>query len=590
VRLSLTLLVTLLAISASDKSCDAFSGHPSPSILTRVSRGGSGVQSTATSMETGNDEKKSAIVVGGGPVGLATAMTLASEPHCYNVKIMEATTGDAAAATYDATKAYLYNVNLRGQRWTRTFPEVQAKLHERGVPVGPTAPSGIMIVPSDPSTELPPFKATGVGGAPKPGEKPLVEEDGKNTYWIPRHAMVQLLLEEAQATEGIEFCGGQACEAVLPSVDENKMLVTTRDTVSGESNQFEADLVVGADGMNSKVREYLATDPTHALQDEFQDYNPKKFRVKKWTSPSSHLRIKVLQFPPQFEIPDVNETTHVSASDNIYAIRSIYNAPKTYLSLGLLPMKDNTQVRPTNIVTRPNHVIWTMTDGPSVRKWFETAFPRMPFKDSSMISDEEWDRFAKAEGTRFPSCQYSCGMQISHNGKGVVLVGDAMHAYPPDIGQGVNSGLLDVVALDRALRGVDIVTGQEPNDTSSSSHPDLSTALRTYEKNRIPEVKALIRYARFGAPYQYRQSHRIDRFRQKLWTANLVLRLLLNKITIGLVPQAAIMLANNEKLVSFRQIMRRADLTTIGLTMATVTLMIRCFFWNFVTTLIRPTP
>eukprot|EP00978_Attheya_sp_CCMP212_P010478 scaffold25378_cov67-Attheya_sp.AAC.2 len=506
-RLRLAEWVALGIVSTTTQlSCCAFQVHSTPT-LTQALRGGGEAYSTSASSArsplfrsataaatveiTGGEEKKSAIVVGGGPVGLAAALMLASEPHFYDVKVLEATTGDMATAKYDATKAYLYNVNLRGQTWTRSFPAVQAKLHERGVAAGPTAPSGIMIVPSDPSQVLPPFAAMGIGNAPKPGDKPVVQDDGKNSYWIPRHAMVQLLLEEAQATPGIEFCGGQACEAVLPSNkgnnNSNKMQVTTRDAVSGETKQFEADLVVGADGMNSKVREYLATDPNHMLQDEFQDYHPRKFRVKQWISPSSDLRIKVLQFPPQFEIPNVNGTTHVTSSNSIYAIRSIYKAPKTYLSLGLLPMKDNTQVRPTNIVTRPDHVVWSLTDGPSIRTWFETAFPRMPFKEgNSMISDEEWDRFAKAEGTRFPPCQHSCGMQISHKDRGVVLVGDAMHAYPPDIGQGVNSGLLDVVALDRSLRGIEIVTGRAAKDASSPP-PDLCTALRKYEKNRIPE-------------------------------------------------------------------------------------------------------
>jgi hypothetical protein len=96
--------------------------------------------------------------------------------------------------------------------------------------------------------------------------------------------------------------------------------------------------------------------------------------------------------------------------------------------------------------------------------------------------------------------------------------------------------------------------------------------------------------ARFGAPYQYRQPHRIDRIRQTLWTANVALRLLLNKVTFGLVPKAAIMLASDTKLVSYRQIMRRADLTTAGITMASLAMVIRCFFWTSLTTFFRPIP
>ena len=189
--------------------------------------------------------------------------------------------------------------------------------------------------------------------------------------------------------------------------------------------------------------------------------------LRKWTSPSSHQRIKVLQLPPRFQIPDGEGGALTTQSDHIYAIRSIYNGPRNYLSLGLLPMKDNDAVRPTNIVTRPDHEIWKIKDGEGVRQWFQKAYPRMNFDE--MISEEEWERFAKAEGTRFPSCQYSPGMGVSNDDGtcGIALVGDAIHAFPPDIGQGVNAGLADVVALDLALQGKDTVTGEDEADRYS---------------------------------------------------------------------------------------------------------------------------
>ena len=57
--------------------------------------------------------------------------------------------------------------------------------------------------------------------------------------------------------------------------------------------------------------------------------------------------------------------------------------------------------------------------------------------------------------------------------RGVILMGDALHSFPPDLGQGVNSGLEDVVELDRALT------------TANNSIPH---ALKLLEEERMPEV------------------------------------------------------------------------------------------------------
>ena len=234
-------------------------------------------------------------------------------------------------------------------------------------------------------------------------------------------------------------------------------------------------------------------------------------------------------------------------------------------------MKDNSAVRPTNIITRPDHDVWKIHDGPSMREYFQSSFPRFNFQQedgSGMISNEEWERFAKAEGTRFPPCQYSPGLAVwdETGSTGVALVGDSIHAFSPDIGQGVNAGLMDVVCLDRALSGLDVVSGDELNDNAATNKTEqqstLEANLNRYQKQHAPEIAALIRLARFGAPYQYRQPHRADRALRFLWTANVAMRLILNKLTFGLIQPPCIILSQNEKL-TFRQVMRRADGTTV---------------------------
>lgn len=59
---------------------------------------------------------------------------------------------------------------------------------------------------------------------------------------------------------------------------------------------------------------------------------------------------------------------------------------------------------------------------------------------------------------------------------GVVLLGDSAHCFPPDVAQGLNSGLEDVATFAAAL--------EEAGD-------DVPAALEVYERRRQPDTQAL---------------------------------------------------------------------------------------------------
>eukprot|EP00559_Dactyliosolen_fragilissimus_P004421 CAMPEP_0184870354 /NCGR_PEP_ID=MMETSP0580-20130426/37192_1 /TAXON_ID=1118495 /ORGANISM="Dactyliosolen fragilissimus" /LENGTH=566 /DNA_ID=CAMNT_0027372391 /DNA_START=255 /DNA_END=1955 /DNA_ORIENTATION=+ len=529
-------------------------------------------------------KKRNAIIIGGGPVGLAAALTLAKAPHSFDVTVYEATPDDSPSSTriFDPTKAYSYLINARGQKFTsggkhnRYFPEIQTFIESMGVPLG----GAFAVVPWDPKKAIPKSSNTIM---------PFSDKRKKiNPYWIPRHSLINIMHDVIEMYNSnktlagndmgtIEYFSGIKCVDVKASeehtseVNSSSVLVTLQNTVNGTESLESCQLLVGADGIDSKVRDCLSRG-NEAFQ-SWPRFKGNKFNVKKWVSPSTGLRIKALQFPPGFQIKDSDGSMFITEGEAAYAMRPKNTSPLKYLSLGLLPTTVKDSPRPGLIITRPKNDFWKITDGEEMRQYFQKQFPRMDFrKGEGIISDQEWERFAVAQGTRFPHCQYSPGLQASSgnddedsstidNSKecGIVLVGDAVHSFPPDIGQGINAGLTDVVALDHALRGENVLTGQQMKKYSKI--PRLSTALKNYEREREPETRSLIRLARFGAPYQYGQSLRFDRLRTKLWFMNVILRTVLNKLTFGLIPKAAFFSASNPDM-SYRKVMRRADSTT----------------------------
>lgn len=170
---------------------------------------------------------------------------------------------------------------------------------------------------------------------------------------------------------------------------------------------------------------------------------------------------------------------------------SIYKDPWRRLRLGLLPVKGD-HTRTANIITKNDHIIWTLENKQQVKAFLQESFPQLDI--DLFVSPDEIERFSKSKGGQFPQPQYAnrflgvhlmipvhctprlgltsssprpphpplhlsndtCSMQLTLGGansmsRGVLLIGDSLHAFPPDLGQGVNSGLEDVFELNNAL-------------------------------------------------------------------------------------------------------------------------------------------
>jgi 2-polyprenyl-6-methoxyphenol hydroxylase-like FAD-dependent oxidoreductase len=132
------------------------------------------------------------VIIGGGPVSLATALTLASAPHSYNVTVLEQTSDAEFVAMYDPAKAYLYNLNPRGLQWIRQFPAVL----DRVLHLGYSPPAGglgkILRIPAHPETPIAPSKDVAIAGN-------VTFDPSARSVWIPRHLMVELMMTSCVA-------------------------------------------------------------------------------------------------------------------------------------------------------------------------------------------------------------------------------------------------------------------------------------------------------------------------------------------------------------------------------------------------------
>lgn len=209
---------------------------------------------------------KTATVVGSGPIGLASAMVLAKR-HGYQVTVLESA---ERTDVYDPRKGYPFQINQRGQLLTKLFPSL---LHERLIERGVAASANsIVSIPSDPK-EVVDLKPKEINVA-RPKE---------TRFWIRRHEFTKILLDAVAETENIQIVNRVSCREIKAESDsEITVCVESKNEKSGSPvlKEYKSSLVIGADGMNSAVRESLSK-PESSLK-KWVNGNPKGFKVKRW--------------------------------------------------------------------------------------------------------------------------------------------------------------------------------------------------------------------------------------------------------------------------------------------------------------------
>ncbi|OJF15885.1 FAD-dependent oxidoreductase [Couchioplanes caeruleus] len=253
-------------------------------------------------------------------------------------------------------------------------------------------------------------------------------------YSVLRRDLNALLVDAAETRHGVTFHFGHR----LDRIDRDAPAVRVVDAATGAATEVAADLVVGADGAFSAVREQLQHGRRADLHREFLDWGYKELTIPAGADGRPRVRLDALHvWPGQAAMMVAHPNVDGSLTCTLFA-----------------PFEGEPSLA-------------TLDTPAAVR-----GFVRRYFPDAEALMPRLVEEFFDHPVGQLTTVRTA---PWRHAGK-VVLVGDACHAVYPFYGQGMNSAFEDCLVLDECL-------GAYPYDASR--------ALAEYERRRRPHTDVL---------------------------------------------------------------------------------------------------
>ncbi|GBF90815.1 FAD-binding monooxygenase [Raphidocelis subcapitata] len=512
--------------------------RPSPPAAAPAA-GAEAAPAAAPSADAAAPAPAAAVIVGGGPAGLAAALQLASRGWS-DVVVLERR-GSVEHA--DTDLSYVYNIDARGRR-----------LLERHGLAADLEAAGVSTAVVDVTRVFPDGR--------KEQRQQSVKDPTRHTHWLPRPAFVRILanaLGRPPFSSRVRVITGASVTAVRRSNTPGGGVVVEYEAPGGARAALRPALLLGCDGVDSSVRAALEgwADADPRLRAAAGSFSPRRVPC-----PSAGLRFKVLQLPPRPALRDGSALENSGFALLQGRPSAALGRGAAAIRLGLLPFAEPDAPRTANLITREGHPIWEVADGEAMYSVLSESLPQADWR--ALVAPADMARFAASRGGAFPEPTHPDGAGAAVDGAAVLLLGDALHCFPPDLGQGVNSALLDVLALDESLsaaakpktEGGEAAAG-EGREAALPEAVDLAAAAEDYHRRQLPQAEALCKLLPLGFPYQYSAGPR-----RTLWNFVFLAQLALSRALPWLMPPPTFMMVQDAGMdyVSILARVRRAQL------------------------------
>lgn len=251
---------------------------------------------------------------------------------------------------------------------------------------------------------------------------------------VSRGGLNMVLLDAAQAIDGVDIHFGQRCEDVDP--DTSSATFIDEDTL-GE-HRVEADIIIGADGAFSAVRNRLQKSDRFNYSQRYLEHGYKELTI-----------------PP--------------GADGEFAIEpnALHIWPRGGFMMIALPNLDRSFTCTCFWPFEGDNSFASMQSPDDIAAFFQREFPDAVSHMPTLVEDFQ---------TNPTSSLMTVRCNPWHIDGRVALLGDAAHAIVPFYGQGMNAAFEDCTVLTRLL--------DELSD-------DWPATLRAFSRQRKPDADAI---------------------------------------------------------------------------------------------------